>query len=216
MARVGKPNLSKLSHPKFVAASGAMCEALSTDPLFSGDWPDIYPSLQEVLSARDNYVKTYNAALNRDILQISQRNKARAVLEQIFAKVFKYVESVAGDDPYLHLNIGYQLSGQAANSGKIDTTKAAPTNFSMNNGKLPGVATGHCSRMPYPAVYELQYAFADVDLTVEANWNLGGIFRLCSKMVVANLESVKRYAFRVRAIGDDGPGPWCAVVLWSP
>ena len=107
MGKVPRPKLTKLSHPKFVAATGAMCESLSTDSLFSGTWPDIYPRLEELIAARNEYVKLYNAALNRDILQISLRNKARVVLQEMFAKVFKYVESVAGDDPYLHLNIGY-------------------------------------------------------------------------------------------------------------
>jgi hypothetical protein len=58
------------------------------------------------------------------------------------------------------------------------------------------------------------FQFTKLDPAVEENWtdDAPGPHRGCKKIVIKGLDSLNRYSFRGRAIGDDGPGPWSKVV----
>jgi hypothetical protein len=61
------------------------------------------------------------------------------------------------------------------------------------------------------------FQFTKLDPAVEENWtdDAPGPHRGCKKIVIKGLDSLNRYSFRGRAIGDDGPGPWSKVVTIS-
>jgi hypothetical protein len=60
--------------------------------------------------------------------------------------------------------------------------------------------------------YNFQYT--KLDPSVEENWvdDAPGPHRGCKKIIIRKLDSLSRYSFRGRGIGDAGPGPWSKTV----
>jgi hypothetical protein len=64
------------------------------------------------------------------------------------------------------------------------------------------------------ADFGYQFQFTKLDPAMEENWqdDVPTPHRTCKKIIIRGLDSLSRYSFRGRAIGDEGSGPWSKVV----
>lgn len=64
------------------------------------------------------------------------------------------------------------------------------------------------------AAFGYQFQYSKLDPSGEEHWieDAPGPHRGCKKIIIRGLAPLNRYAFRGRAIGDDGPGPWSTPV----
>lgn len=195
-----------MKDPEFLAFLGALIAALRAHPLFSGPWPDIYPSLDEMEKEAEGFRTLYNGSLTKDIVITSQKNAARKVLNKKIFQISQYVELVAGEDPVKLMGTGFTLKGHSVRHIRAYTV---PQGFKLSNGLLPGSVNAKCARMDGVAAWEI---YAADDPSREENFRYVSNFTRCSHMEMTGFESVKKFYFKIRAIGHDVKGPWSPVV----
>ncbi|MFN0077921.1 MAG: fibronectin type III domain-containing protein [Prosthecobacter sp.] len=122
-----------------------------------------------------------------------------AILKDTLRFRVTYVQLAAKGDPAKIVLAGFDLAADRAPVGDLP----APINFEIGTSNTPGTLKPHWKPVPGARSYILEFAehatplvWAQVKVTTT------------SRTEVPGLTSGKTYAFRVRAVGASGEGPW--------
>jgi hypothetical protein len=86
-----------------------------------------------------------------------------------------------------------------------------PAKLSLKNNPMPGRITARWARVNNARVYQVQYT--DPTTIPAPDWNtLSTETALSAKFTVENYPVGGFIAFRVRAVGTTGPGPWADIL----
>lgn len=199
-----------LTHADFLARAESILSSLANHPLVSEPIPEPFPSLAKLKEITDAYRESYYAAVNGDRVKISQRDLLRPRVEEEFVSLAAFLTQKAGKDQFMLVDLGFEVRERAAKSTHVSSSLVAPSNVTAKHGELPSVIILRCSRTYGTGSYEVQ--ISEGDSSVEENWRPAGHYMHASRMEVKGLEPGRRYSFRLRSIGPDGPGPWSAIV----
>jgi phosphodiesterase/alkaline phosphatase D-like protein len=115
---------------------------------------------------------------------------------------------LATKDPSVLANLGIapkKPASKIANQASVTAPKAKAT-----HGKVTGSVVLKSDKVAGSASMEVQ--FCQGDPLQEGSWSAGEHFPHCSHMEIRGLEPGKMYYFRVRCLGNDGHGPWSAII----
>jgi hypothetical protein len=197
-----------LTHAKFLTTTESILLNLENHPETPKEVPKPYPTLQELKDSFSKYKDLFHAAENGDRVKLEQRNLARKTTEGDFSNYGHFLVT-SGKDTYYLLDVGFSVKQPSAKKNTANASQVPPEDVKVKHGEVPGKFWLRCRRNYGAAMYGVEVT---EDPSVESNWSLAGYYTRCSRMEVSGLESGKKYYFRVRNIGGNGPGPWSELV----
>ena len=201
--------LASLGPAEAVAMKDDVLNALTKHPFFK----DI--RLDLLIAAGTNLEETVRLTGLGDRSKIPERFTHLSNVIKELTRVAVNVQLQAMDEEsQLHtsgLPLVERRTRVPKNRGAVETLMR----FSATNIDEPGAAL--LTAESQEAAFGYQFQFTKLDPAVEENWadEAPGPHRTCKKIIVRGLDSLSRYSFRGRGIGDDGPGPWSKVVTIS-
>ncbi|MBJ6725091.1 hypothetical protein [Geomesophilobacter sediminis] len=196
-------SLASLGPAEAVALKNDVIKALTDHPFFK-DIP-----LAPLAAAGTNLEESVRLTSARDHSNIPSRNMHLADVIKELTRIGFHVQLQAmEDESQLHttaLPIAERRT-RTLKGGRAALT--ALTGFEAINLDEPGAALLNADSQADAFGYQFQ--FTKLDPAVEENWidDAPVPHRGCKKIVIQGLDSLCRYSFRGRAIGDDGAGPW--------
>lgn len=140
-----------------------------------------------------------DAAENAWKQKIQVRDAKEAVWDQVFTARANFCEAVTPNDPVALSSTGFPLRSAAAPVGDLTAPQDLRAKATENEGRIDL----RCKTVTGASTYEWQKRlhttgtpWADQETTTNAS------------LVVTGLTPGEMYAFRVRAIGSAGAGPW--------
>lgn len=199
--------LMSLSPVKALTVKDDVITALTNHPFFK----DI--SLDALAQAGANLQETlkHTSAGNHALIPLRDQHHA-AVLKELARIAFR-VQLQAMDEEAQLRTAGLPVIERRT---RVAKAKRGPTRqlqgLEVINLEGPGQVMINADSQD--AAFGYQFQYAKVEPGIEANWidDAPGFHRGCKKILIGNLDPLNRYSFRGRAMGDDGPGPWSAIV----
>ena len=207
---LGLNTLSSLGPAEAVAMKDSVISALTNHPFFK-DIP-----LDPLAAAGTNLEESITLTGAGDHSRIPDRNTHLArVIKELTRVAFHVQLQAIDEESQLHTS-GLPLAERRT---RVRRAPRAPvtvlTGLAAINLEVPGEVMLNADSQD--AAFGYQFQFTKLDPAVEENWvdDAPGPHRGCKKIVIRGLDSLSRYSFRGRAIGDDGPGPWSKPVTIS-
>jgi hypothetical protein len=201
--------LTSLSPAEAVAMKDTVINALSKHPFFK-DIP-----LDLLAAAGTNLEETVRLTGLGDRSKIPDRVAHLGnVIKELTRVAFQVQLQAMDEESQLHTS-GLPLTEHRTRAPKNRGDVKTLMGFSATNLDEPGAA--QLTADSQEAAFGYQFQFTKLNPEVEENWvdDAPVPHRTCKKIVIRGLDSLSRYSFRGRAIGDEGPGPWSKVVTIS-
>ena len=199
-----------VSNPDFIIYLGGIADSLDSHQGYR-NMPEDVPNAGKFRDLASRLTAAVKAAQYGDSQKKAERDAIRVEGEEASIALANWavIRYLATKDPSLLANLGIAPKKQVVKkSNKASVT--APSNLKATHGKMSGSAILKSDRVPGSASLEVQ--FCQGDPMQEESWSAGQHFPHCSYMEVKGLEPGKMYYFRVRCLGNDGHGPWSAIV----
>jgi len=203
-------NLTGLSHREYLTTTEAILLNLGNHPLAQEPSPAPFPARTDLQAVHDRYRGYFHGAENGDRVQGAMRNQAREESTVQFIHYRNLLLARSGNDPNQMVGTGYELPERVPRNAPANASKSAPTKTRARHGEHPGTINLDCAR---EGAASLQVQMSDGEPTGEESWIFieEGTTHF-SGIVARNLVPGRRYFFRFRYIGSNGPGPWSAPI----
>jgi len=198
--------LASLGPSEAVAMKDTVLNALSKHPFFK-DLP-----LDPLAAAGTGLEQSVRLTGLGDYSKIADRTMYLcSVIKELTRVAFHVQVQAMDEESQLHTS-GFPLVERRTRVPKNREAVKPLTGFTATNIDEPGAALLGADSQD--AAFGYQFQFTKLDPAVEENWvdDAPAPHRTCKKIVVRGLDSLSRYSFRGRGIGDDGPGPWSKVI----
>jgi hypothetical protein len=199
-----------VNHPRFIIYLGGIGDALEVHAGYQ-NLPEEVPNAGKFRDLARRLTEAVKAAQYGDRLKKAELDAIRVEGEEATIALANWavIRYLVNKDSSLLANLGIApKKAVVKNSNQVSVT--APQKVSAARGKLQGSVVLKASQMKGCASLEVQ--FCQGDPLQEASWSTGEHFPHCSHMELKGLEPGKIYHFRVRYLGNDGHGPWSAIV----
>lgn len=153
---------------------------------------------------------TYHLSLDGGHSVIREREKLTDDLMVLLDQIASILDAAFILDPDALLTTGFTLTQERRSVPRTKSPPlAAPHDFNILNDGAQGRALGTGSTFPSALLHEIHINVKDP--SVEEDWFHKGIFPDPQNMVMENLAAGHTF-FRMRHQGQEGAGPWSAVV----
>ncbi|GFO61036.1 hypothetical protein GMST_33610 [Geomonas silvestris] len=171
----------------------------------------LIPSPQRVVDVNNRHQESYAASLKGSPEDIKKCEESREESRQLHNLYQALGKAFAKVDPKVPQMLGFEQPNEKLTSAV--PVLAEPQDFRVvYNPK--GQLVGGLSRVLGAKAYEVWGCYGDP--MVESNWiRLAESFN-CRGIIIAGYEKGKVLWLKVRAIRNDGPGPWSNVVVINP
>jgi hypothetical protein len=207
---VGLNVLASLGPSEALVMKDSVISALTDHPFFK-DIP-----LDPLATAGTHLEETVRLTGAGDHSKIPDRNTHLAhVIKELTRVAFRVQLQAMDEESQLHTS-GLPLSEPRTRARKASRAPvAALTGLEVTNLDTPGEVMVNADSQDSALGYQFQ--FTKLDPSVEENWtdDAPGPHKGCKKIVIQGLDSLQRYSFRGRGIGDAVPGPWSKPVTIS-
>jgi hypothetical protein len=208
-------SFQNMSHADIIIKVESIADILANHSGFPLPWPDVVPNPQELKELVANFRVAVNAAAHGDRQRIAERDSTLAEMKLSATLTAQYLvmKSIKEKDPSLLNNTGFAQKNRnnSRSASHSNVAVGAPAKFTAKHGPVSGTVIARSSKVPGGGTYELQ--MCQGDQATEESWKTVGLFMYCSRMEVKDLEPAKRFSFRVRCHGTNGPGPWSSPVI---
>lgn len=202
-------SLSELSNSAYANTAESIIINVETHPDTPKETPKPYPTVQDVRASFTKFKDLFHAAENGDRIKMEQRNTARKVSQSDIYNYGHFLMTSGMDIQYLHEVGILAKQSPGKKNARANASSVQPGNVKIAHGKNSGELVLKCS--PHDGANMMDVEMA-TDPSAEANWVHVNFFPHASKMEVTGLEPGKKYYFRVRYMGGNGPGPWAELV----
>lgn len=198
--RMAKPKLElqKKSDDAFQNFVDAVLAAMTGNANFATPMPPL-ADITTQQTAYKNALAAQKAAKIALQGATASKDDARTALEKLVSNLANYVEIASGGDEAKILSAGMQVRTPAAPVGAV----AAPGDLSATAGDDEGEMDLSCDPVNGASSYEWQFRLHQDG----AVWQAART-STTRRITLDGLTPGALYAFRVRAIGAAGPGPW--------
>jgi hypothetical protein len=199
-------NLNELTVPELLATAAGVASALEDNVHFPAPQPppaELDQMANELSTAED----AYREQRLRSATAKAKRDQAAEALRQALGKEVAYVQKQSGGEvaKILSANLHVQEETSLWPFGKV----GAIDELSVSMGDQPGEIDLAWDPVASASGYEVEIAY---DLNGEGPWEQSGA-TTSSKLTIEKLNNRTRYWFRVRAVGERGPGEWSEAVM---
>ncbi|MEI7732061.1 MAG: fibronectin type III domain-containing protein [Verrucomicrobiota bacterium] len=202
---------SNVRDANFACKTLGMVHGLTGNGHFPLPWPAEFPSLAAFTAKQKAFADGLAAAADRDKGKVATKNTLRTELQAMVRELGRYLQVKSGGDRTILESTGYDLAKSRVATPPIPD---APQNLKVGPGKETGWVLVRATRSRGARMFEVEYCVGD--RSVPANWKIGAQTGTCRKVEIGGLERGKDYAFRMRAFGREGHGPWSNVVVYMP
>lgn len=165
---------------------------------------------QQLFEKVDAFVVSYGLASNGDRILIRDRDKLIQEIKAILEEVASLLDAASVRNPDALLTTGFTITQERrAHSRLPKLPLTSPPDFTVVNMGETRRAIGSATAMTGALNNEIQLNRKDP--SVEEDWFHIAIFPDAKNMVMDNLEPGHTF-FRMRHHGQDGPGPWSAIM----
>lgn len=202
--------LASLGPVEAVALKDNVINALTGHPFFK-DIP-----LDPLAAAGTHLEESIRLTGAGDHSRIPDRNTHLARVIKELTRVGFHVQLQAIDEESQLHTAGLPLTERRTRARKVTRAPVAVlTGLVATNLEEPGAVMLNADSQD--AAFGYHFQFTKLDPALAENWvdDAPAPHRGCRKIVIRGLDSLSRYSFRGRAIGDDGPGPWSNPVTIS-
>ena len=207
---LGLKTLTALGPAEAVEMKDSVLSALTNHPFFK-DIP-----LELLAAAGTQLEESIQLTGAGDHSRIPDRSTHLAcVIKELLRVAFNVQLQAIDEESQLHTS-GLPLPGTRARVHRVPRAPVAVlTGLEAVNLDAPGDVMLNADSQESAFGYHFQ--FTKLDPAAEEGWidDAPGPHRGCKKIVVRGLDSLNRYSFRGRGIGDGEPGPWCKPVTIS-
>ena len=202
--------LASLGPAEAVAMKESVIRALTDHPFFKNI------PLDPLAAAATSLEESIRLTGAGDRSKIPDRHTHLAcVIKELIRVAFHVQLQAIDEESQLH------TSGLPLPERRIRVSKATRgpvtvlTGLEAINLEEPGEVMLHADSQD--AAFGYNFQLTKLDPAVGENWadDAPAPHRGCKKIVIRGLDSLSRYSFRGRAIGDDGPGPWSKPITIS-
>ena len=201
---------SNLGHFAYLGEVSHIIACLKITPYFPEPWTAGL-SQSKLLALFDIYQNAYQAALNRDLIKIDERNTARDNLNTELKKVALYLELVADGDMVKLKSTGFALRQEPTPHRTSGNPLPAPSDLRVTYGVLSGTLDVHIAKLADAAFYTVQVSTA-VDPTDESSWRQVALSTTSQHILLEGLTPLQAVWVRVCGNASDGPGLWTAPI----
>jgi hypothetical protein len=173
--------------------------------------PDsIAPLRQQYDEKVDRLDTIYHLALDGGRSLIRDRDKLSQEIVVLLDQMASILEAAFILNPDALLTTGFTVTQERRNAPRVKIPLVAPLDFNVVNSGERGRAFATASTIPGAfLVHEIQ--INQKDPSVESDWLHKAIFHDSQDMVMENIVAGNTF-FRMRHQGQDGAGPWSAIV----
>ena len=183
-----------LNESDFLAKSGTIVSAVTTNINFPEPWLPQIASLTVFTTAYKDYETAYHGALSKDVAKVALRQARRLSLTNMLKQLAGYFELVAQGSIAKLQTTGFDLRRET-HTGGVEPLPA-PADFQV-------ISVAH---LDGAGSYEVQ--LAELDPLIEANWKHILSSTSARHIQLSNLVQKNSYWVRVRGIGSNGAGVW--------
>lgn len=169
-------------------------------------WPIKVPPLSELATTNDLFRTAIHASLSHDVTKIAERNKIRAVLEDILKRIAAYVEFAAHGDIDAMASTGFDLRRDTTPQSGRNQILPAPSDFRVVHGLRSGMVDLHVAKLIRAKSYHVQ--FTEGDPNIEGNWRPALTAANSSHITLTGLTPGHTYWFRICGVSAPGYGLW--------
>jgi hypothetical protein len=205
-------NLGRLNNPALSAAGKRIVTLMTDNPFIKEPYPTGVTTLTQ---AKDTLEKFDNGCLEarsgaKQSLALLKSLRAQLIAE--LHELADYVNLVAKGNIQILSTTGFDYTKESTSfQPKQQTTHPS---VEMSHGEKRGSIIAKAKKVPRAASCEIHTAIGDP--TVEANWKHAAVFAQFKRMEVDDLTPGQQYAFRMRWIMPEGPGPWSPPLFFMP
>jgi hypothetical protein len=202
-------NFRDVSNSDFIIYLGGIGDALESHIGYQ-NLPEDVPKPQNFRAVATRLTEAVKAAQYGDSQKKAERDAIRVEGEEATVALANWavIRYLANKDSSLLANLGIAPKRPVVkNANQASVT--AP-HLKVKRGKIPGQVVLRSEKIVGSASSEVQ--FCQGDPMKEDSWSAGVHFPHCSHMELNGLEPGKVYYFRVRCLGNNGHGPWSAIV----
>jgi hypothetical protein len=173
--------------------------------------PDALNPLKQQFFEKVNLLDTtYHLSLDGGHSVIREREKLTQDLIVLLDQIASILDATFILNPDALLTTGFTVAQERRSVVRTKSPQlAAPHDFNILNDGAQGRALGTGSTFPSALLHEIHINVKDP--SVEGDWFHKGIFADSLNMVMENLAPGNTF-FRMRHQGQEGAGPWSAVV----
>jgi hypothetical protein len=165
---------------------------------------------QQLFEKVDALAVSYGLASNGDRILIRERDRLIQEIVVILEEVAPLLEAASVRNTDALFTTGFTITQERRShprTPKLPLTSS--TDFTVANSGETRRAVG--SATPMPGAFNQEIQLNRKDPSVEEDWFHKAIFPDARNMVMDNLEPGNTF-FRMRHHGQDGPGPWSAIM----
>jgi len=198
-----------VSNPNFIIYLGGIADALKVHNDYQ-NLPEEVPNSEKFRDLANRLTEAVKAAQYGDSQKKAERDAIRVEGEEAAVALANWavIRYLATKDSGLLANLGIALKKPAAKN--LNQASVTAPQVKAKRGKISGTVILSSPKVPGCASLEVQ--FCQGDPMQEQSWSAGEHFPHCSHMELTGLELGKMYHFRVRCLGNNGHGPWSAIV----
>lgn len=205
--RMIKRDFRQISSPaKFLAFCKKVNHGLTDTP----NLPESIAALRQQYSEKvDSLDKVFHLALDGSRSVIREREKLSQEIVVLLDQLASVLDAAFILDPDALLTTGFSVTQDRRSVNRVKVPLATPPDFQVANAGERGRALAKASSSHGALVSEIHINLKDP--ATESDWFHKALFPDSRNMVMENLEAGNVF-FRMRYYGQDGPGPWSAVV----
>lgn len=196
---------------KFVGFCQKLQRCLTDNPNYPDSvWGGNGGARRQFFEQVDALVVSYGLASNGDRILIRDRDKLMKEMVIILDEIASLLEAASIRNPDALLTTGFTITQERrSHSRPAKLPLTSPPDFTVVNAGDRGRAVGSATAVPGAYNHEIQLNRKDPSM--EEDWFHKAIFPDATSMVMENLEAGNTF-FRMRHHGQDGPGPWSAIM----
>jgi hypothetical protein len=203
-------NYSKMGNPDFIIHLGGIGDALKLHSAYL-NLPEEVPKPARFHDLAARLTVAVKAAQYGDSQKKAELDAIRLEAEEASAALAHWalIRFLATKEQSVLANLGL-IPKKPVVKNQNQASETAPQNVRVKHGKISGTAILSSGRVTGSASLEVHICQGDP--MSEESWKLYDHFPHCSHMELKGLEIGKMYYFRIRCLGNNGHGPWSAIV----
>ncbi|MBJ6801957.1 hypothetical protein [Geomonas propionica] len=206
-----KCNFSRLDDPGLSSFGKGVVTSLTGNRFITEPYPEGVTQLGQVKATLEGFDNACLEARSRAKQSVALRKGLRVQFLKELHELADYVNIIAKGNIEILESSGFDYTKETSSQVKHQATYP---DVALFQGVKRGGIVGKARKDPRARSCEFHSTTGDP--SVEANWKHEAVFGQFKNMELDGLTPGQQYAFRMRWIMPEGPGPWTPPIFFMP
>ncbi|WP_224981799.1 hypothetical protein [Geomonas agri] len=207
-----KRSLGRLNDASLSAQGKVIVTSMTNNPFFKEPYPEGVTPLVQVKDTLGRFDNSCLEARSGARQSVALRKSLRAQFIVELNELGDFVDLIAKGNVEILTSSGFDYTKEST-SAQVKHLPTYPSVI-MSQGIKRGAVIAKAKKVARAASCEVHTTTGDP--TVEGNWKHAAVFGQFKNMEVEGLTPGQQYAFRMRWIMPEGPGPWTPPLFFMP